>query len=139
MSNILTSTRMSPWWSATVLASAGFLGWAVFALLPGVEGYLAGRPLRIREAWDTAPYFIVGLPAMLITQAVVAYLDPARALRGPLWVVAGHVLGMVLVHPANTSLGLLPLAIVFVGVPLYLVFLLAAFLGSRVARFVGRA
>ena len=126
-------------WGPLTLLIIGFLGWTVFALLPGLEGYTAGRPLRIREAWDTTPYFVAGLPVMFIAQAVVAYFDPAKPLRAPLWLLGGHALGIALVHPANTSLGLLPLAILFVGVPLYILFVLAAFIGSGIARSLGRA
>jgi hypothetical protein len=125
-------------WGPLALLTIGFLGWTVFALLPGFEGHAAGRPFRIREAWDTVPYFAVGLPIMFVVQAIVAYLDSAHPLRGPLWLIGGHALGVALVHPANTGLGLLPLAILFVGVPLYVLFVVAALVGRGLARAAGR-
>jgi hypothetical protein len=131
------STRI-PNWGAVTLAVAGFLGWAVLALLPALDAYQTGGPLRIREAWDTAPYFPVAVPAMALVQVAVAYFNPVRPWQGPLWLLGGHTLGMALIHPAGTSLGLLPLSILFVGVPLYVVFLIAALIGSGIARVAGR-
>jgi hypothetical protein len=121
-------------WGPLALAIAGLLGWTVFALLPALDSYMAGGPLRIREAWDTSAYFVFALPAMFLVQTAVAYLEPAKSLRGPLWLLGGHVLGIVLVHPPGMSLGLLPLAILFVGLPLYILFVVAALIGSAIAR-----
>jgi hypothetical protein len=126
-------------WGPPGLLLVGFLGWTVFALLPGFEGSAAGRPFRIREAWDTVPYFAVGLPVMFAVQAAAAYFDSAHPLRGPLWLIGGHALGIALVHPAGTSLGLLPLAILFVGLPLYVLFVVAALIGRGLARVTGQA
>lgn len=132
-------TQLRRVWTALVLLIVGFLGWAVFAMLPGFDAYMAGRAFRIREAWDTTAYLVIGLPAMFIVQGVVAYTGPAKPWQAPLWLLGGHALGIALVHPANTSLGLLPLAILFVGVPLYVLFVLAAFIGHGIARSLGRA
>jgi hypothetical protein len=128
-------TRM---WGPLALLTVGFVVWILFALLPGFEGYAAGKPPRIREAWDTTSYFTIGLPIMFAAQVVVAYFEPVKPWRGPLWLLGGHALGIALVHPAGMSIGLLPLTIVFVGVPLFLLFLLAAFLGLGIARVLGR-
>jgi hypothetical protein len=46
----------------------------------------------------------------------------------------GHIVAMVFIHPAGTDLGLLPLAIVIMGMPLYTALLAAAFAGRMVRR-----
>jgi hypothetical protein len=109
------------------LAAGGFALWAVFALLPAL---VAGG--RVREAWDTELYWIVGVPLMLIALVAAGWRSQEALWKLALWPIAGHALGMVLIHQAGTSLGLLPLAILFIGLPMFLLFLLAAWIGRRV-------
>jgi hypothetical protein len=106
------------------LAVAGFALWAVFALLPAlVEGG------RVREAWDTELYWIAGVPQMLVALIAAGWLTQDALWKLALWPIAGHALGMVLIHQADTDLGLLPLAILFIGIPAFAVFMGAAGIG----------
>lgn len=115
----------------TILASAGFGVWALFSLLPVLSGH------GIREGWDTMPYWVVGIPLLLVLHALAGVLTDGGAWRLPLWTIGGHILGMVLVHKSGTGLGLLPLAVVFVGLPMYVVLYLATLTGRGLARLVG--
>jgi hypothetical protein len=115
----------------TILACAGFGVWALFSLLPILEGR------GIREGWDTAPYWLLGIPLLLVLHGLVGALTDSPAWRLPLWAIGGHILAMVLVSKSGASLGLLPLAIIFVGLPMYVVLSLATLTGRMIARFVG--
>jgi hypothetical protein len=115
----------------TVLFTAGFALWALTSLLPIAEG--------IREGWDRTVYWQVGLPLVTAVQVLVALFSTESMLRAPLWVILGHVVAMVLIHSPGTGLGLLPLAIIFMGLPIYIVLLFGAFIGRIVRRLTGLA
>jgi hypothetical protein len=120
---------------ALLTGLAGFLVWAVPSLLDDMRD----RPFRIVEAWDTTLYWAAGLPAMIVVSALVGALCGSRTWRVPLWLLAGHGLAMVLVHPAGTSLSLLPLTLALIGLVLYPLLWLAAFAGMSLGRLaVGR-
>jgi hypothetical protein len=110
----------------SVLFAAGFALWALTSALPMVAA--------VREGWDRPAYWQIGLPLVLAVQLLVALRSPERILIAPLWVLFGHVVAMLFIHPAGTGLGLLPLAIVVMGLPLYLLLLLADVLGRMVRR-----
>ena len=114
-----------------VLFVAGFALWALTSALPLTEA--------IREGWDRTSYWQIGLPVVFAAQVIVAILSTERITLAPLWVMLGHVFAMMFIHPAGTGLGLLPLAILFMGVPLYLILLLGAFIGRMVRRRTGLA
>jgi hypothetical protein len=111
------------------LAVAGFALWAVFALLPALaEGG------RVREAWDTELYWIAGVPLMLLALIAAGWRSQDAPWKLALWPIAGHALGMVLIQKAGTDLGLLPIAILFIGIPAFAVFTGAAAIGRGVRR-----
>jgi hypothetical protein len=114
-----------------VLLLAGFALWALTSALPLSEA--------VREGWDRPVYFQIGLPIVLAVQLVVAIVSDERMTVAPLFVLLGHVVAMVFIHPEGTGLGLLPLAVIFVGVPLYVVLLAAAFIGRMIRRLTGLA
>jgi hypothetical protein len=115
----------------TVLFAAGFALWALTSLLPFTEG--------IREGWDQPVYWQAGLPLVTAVQVLVTLVSSESVMRAPLWTILGHVVAMVLIHSPGTSLGLLPLAVVFMGLPIYGVLLFGAFIGRMVRRLTGLA
>jgi hypothetical protein len=112
--------------SRAILTIAGFTLWTSTSAFP-----LAAP---IREGWDRPVYWQVGLPLVLALQLLVALRSRERVVIAPLWVMLGHIVAMVFIHPAGTDLGLLPLAIVIMGMPLYAALLAAAFAGRMVRR-----
>jgi hypothetical protein len=109
-----------------LLFAAGFALWALTSVLP-----LSGT---LHEGWDRGPYWQIGVPVLFGVQAVAGALAAEPAWRQPLWVLAGHLAGMLLVHRSGTGLELLPFSIVFIGVPAYVGLYLAAFVGRVAAR-----
>ena len=74
------------------LAAAGLAVWTLFSAFSGrreLDGF------RLGEAWDGMSYFAIGLPFMAACVAFAAYRSPRRPLRWPLWMVAGHQLGVM--------------------------------------------
>jgi hypothetical protein len=55
----------------------------------------------------------------------------------PLFVLLGHAVAMVFIAPWGTQISLLPLAVIIIGLPVYLLLLLAAFIGQIVRRRTG--
>jgi hypothetical protein len=117
--------------AVTVAVGVGFVVWTVLSL---AAGRVYDGTFMVREAWDTPAYFSVGLPILLAGAGIAGWLRPERVWRWALLVVAGHVAAMVLIHPAGTGLGLLPLAIVFIGLPLALLLTIAAIVGALISR-----
>src|SRR5215471_2930517 len=107
-----------------LLFLAGFALWALTSLFP-----MSGS---LHEGWDRAPYWEVGVPLLFGVQAVAGAMSAEPAWRQPFWVLAGHLFGMLIVHRSGTGLNLLPLALLFIGIPAYVGLYLAAFVG-RVA------
>ncbi len=108
-----------------LLAAEAFAVWAVFAL-PRFTGRAT-----IREAWDSEPYWMFGIPVLLGSLALAGALS-----RKPVWLLAayaaiGHALAVALIAKDGASLGLLPLTIVLVGLPLFALFAAAAWLGRK--------
>jgi hypothetical protein len=112
--------------SRAILTVTGFALWTLTSAFP------IAAP--IREGWDRPVYWQVGLPLVLAAQLLVALRSRESVMIQPLWLMFGHVVAMVFIHPAGTDLGLLPLAIVFMGLPLYAMLLVAAFVGRMVRR-----
>jgi hypothetical protein len=117
--------------AAMVAVGAGFAVWAVLSL---AAGRMVDGRFMVREAWDTPAYFTVGLPVLLAGAGIAGWHRPERVWRWALLVVAGQAAAMALIHPAGSGLGLLPLAIVFVGLPLALVLTIAAIVGALISR-----
>jgi hypothetical protein len=114
-----------------MLACAGFGIWAIFSLMPALAGQ------GVREAWDSAPFWILGVPLLLALHGLAGALTEDGAWRLPLWAIGGHIAGMMLIHPTGTGLGLLPFAVVIIGIPMYVILLLATLTGRIIGRHVG--
>ncbi len=85
----------TPAGTGILLAGLGLVVWIGLSIWGGFATSESG--FRLREAWDTPAYFYFGLPVMVSAVAVAAFIRPARAWRWPLWLVAGHQLGVLLV------------------------------------------
>ena len=115
-----------------VMAVAGFALWTAFAVAPLFVGG------RIREPWDTGAYWILGLPALMVAQVMVAALTTMAPWRLAIWGAAGHFLAAVLVVRGGTSLGLWPLTLVVLGLPLFGALAIAGLVGQAIGRGAGR-
>jgi|SRR5215831_12576416 len=116
----------SQFWTCALLFVAGFALWALTSMLP-----FSGT---LHEGWDRAPYWEIGVPLLFGVQAVAGALAAEPAWRQPVWVLLGHLAGMLLVHRGGTDFNMLPLTIVFIGIPAYVGLYLAAFVGRVAAR-----
>jgi hypothetical protein len=125
---------MKPWLVRAALVLAGFALWAGFSLIP-----VAGGAVIIREAWDRAPYWQIGVPLLLVAQTAIAAASTEKIARLPQWTLAGHFLGMVLVRPWGMDFGLLPQAFGFVGLPAYGALIAASWTGHRIGGLLQRA
>jgi hypothetical protein len=120
---------MKPWLIAAASFLAGFSLWVGFSLIP-----LAGGAIIIREAWDQAPYWQIGVPLLVAAQTGLAAASRARISWLPLWTLAGHFTAMFVVRPWGADSSLLPLALVFIGTPAYGALLAASWLGRNLAK-----
>jgi hypothetical protein len=109
-----------------LLALASFAIWVLFAVLPMLFGG------AVREAWDTAPYWTVGVPLLLLSVALAGYASGAAPWKLALWAACGHIVAMMLTASDGASLGLLPLAIVVVGLPMFAALTAMAWLGRKI-------
>jgi hypothetical protein len=124
---------VSPAATGPLLAGTGLALWTGLSVWGGIG---ADAGFRLREAWDTAAYFYVGLPAMAIAVAIAAFHMPGRAWRWPLWVVGGHQAGVLLVGIGMQSgLSLIILAMLL-AIILTVVLAVPAFVASMLARHV---
>ena len=122
---------MKPTLVRVLLFVAGFAVWAVFSIVPAADGHFATR-----EAWDGAPYWQFGVPLLLAAQGMSAAASRENLPRLPLWTLAGHFLAMLAIRRSGTDFGLLPLAMVFIGIPAYAVLFLVSLAGRKLgARF----
>ncbi len=108
--------------AALLAATAGFVGWAAFSF--------GGR----REAWDSGGWWMVALPLLVLVAAILGYLVPRQVWRWAAAILGGQLLAMVVLRPAGTDLGLFPLTLVVLLVPLGLMFTVAALVGGAIAR-----
>jgi hypothetical protein len=118
-----------------LLALIGFTVWTAFSVLPGLTQ--SSAPFRVREAWDTALFWRLGVPLMLLAQAGVGAVVRDRFVWQPLWTIGGLFVGLLAVHPGSNDLGMFPIAVFLIGVPSYLGLLAAAAAGRAVGRFLG--
>ena len=114
-----------------LMFAAGFLLWAITSIFPILD--------RIREGWDGLGYWQIGVPIVLVMQLGAALVSRERPSLSPLWVLAGHALAMMLIHRAGADLGLVPLALVFIGLPAYAVLFMTALMGRKLAGFLKSA
>jgi hypothetical protein len=120
----MASERTLTAYTRPILALAGFAAWASFAVMPLFSGHVS-----MREAWDTSAYWSVGIPLLLAVQMAGGALLRGPCWGEPLWTLGGHFLGVVLLRNPGSSLSLFPLAVIFVGGPMYLVLFAAACAG----------
>ena len=106
-----------------IAAAAGFVGWAAFSL-GGTR----------REAWDSGSWWLVVLPVLALVAGILGYLVPQRVWRWAVAILGGQLVAMILLRPAGTDLGLLPLTVILLLVPLGLVFTALALIGGAIAR-----
>ena len=127
-----TLARRPSWLSGLVLAFIGFAVWTLFSLWPWLTN--SGAPFRIREAWDIALFWQVGVPVMLLAQLVGGMLSEGRISWQPLGMLGGLLAGIMLVRPAGSDPGMLPLAAILMGGPAYIGLLAATVTGRMIAR-----
>lgn len=122
----MPATRLRPPPAGVSLALESFAIWVLFAALP----LLADG--TVREAWDTAPYWTVGIPLLLLSLALAGYASGAAPWKLALSAACGHIVAMILTASDGANLGLLPLAIVFVGLPMFAALTAMAWLGRKI-------
>jgi hypothetical protein len=115
--------------AAAILAIESFAIWAAFSAVP----FITGRP-GIREAWDTSAYWRAGVPLLVVSVALAGFLSRDKPMALAAWTVAGHFLGILLIAKPGSDLGLLPLALVFIGAPAFGIFTGVAWLAGRLRR-----
>jgi hypothetical protein len=118
---------MNPLLVRVALLIAGFALWAIFSVAPASDGHLL-----FREAWDQELYWRIGVPLLIIAHAALAASCIEKPSLLALWPLAGHVLGMILVHRSGTDFALLPLTFLFIGVPFYGALFVASLVGRQI-------
>ena len=108
--------------AAVLSVAAGAIVWAGLSLAAGG-----------REAWDTPAYWLIGIPVFAVVAAVAGYLAPVRVWRWPVWMALGQMVTLFLIRP-GTGLGLFPLALLFVGLPMVVFLTVPALIGGAIAR-----
>ena len=117
--------------AAALCAATGFLVWAVLSF---ASGHTVDDRFVVREAWDSGPYWVAGLPLVALIAAVAGFMVPRRVWRWPAWAALGQALAMALVHPPGTEPGLVPVAALFIGIPLVLLMTVPALIAGVAAR-----
>ena len=74
---------------------------------------------------------------MLLAQAVGGALTDGKVPVQPVWMLGGFLAGVVLVHPGGSDFGLLPLALVLIGLPSYVALLGATAVGRAAGEAFG--
>jgi hypothetical protein len=94
--------RLSGGAAAASAAAAGAFGWLLVAAVDGR-----------REAWDSAWYFTLFLPAMALLVGALAFAAPERPARVAFALAGGQAVVAVLQNPDG---GLLPLGLILFAV-----------------------
>jgi hypothetical protein len=115
--------RLHPVVAAALAAAVGFASWALFA---------SGEPGR--EAWDSPLWWSEVVPALSVTVGILGALLPNAVWRWSTAAMVGQLLAMIVLRPSGTDLGLLPLAIIFVLVPMAILLTIPALIGGMIAR-----
>ena len=115
-----------------MLAATGWAVWTGLSIWAGMTDQQPG--LGLRDAWDLDAYLYLGIPIMAIAVAAAAFHSPERAWRWPLWLVAGHQFGMLLVGLGMQSALSLFILTLILAVMLAAAFALPALIGSQLAR-----
>ena len=115
-----------------LLAATGLTVWTALSIWAAIGPHEPA--FGIREAWNTNAYFLLGLPFMAAAVGVAAYQIPERCWRWPLWLVAGHQIGMMLGGLGMQSgLSLVILALI-IATLLAALFAIPALIGGHLAR-----
>ncbi len=122
----------SPAGMGVVLALIGLMTWTSLSIWGGLTS--AEESFRLREAWDTQPYFYVGLPIMSLAVAAAAFVRPERPWRWALWLVGGHQVGVVLVGVGMQSAPSLLVLTIILAILFAVFFAVPAMLGAMAAR-----
>jgi hypothetical protein len=118
--------------TAIVLGGFGFGVWIALSIIGGLASDEGG--FKLREAWDTAAYFYLGLPLMALAVAIAGFIKPNRVWRWPLALVAGHMAGvLVLGLGMQSGLSLILLTLIL-AVLLCVFFAVPAALGAMASR-----
>ncbi len=132
MSGEIQRLAASPSALGFALAGVGFIVWIGLSIVGGLTAADVG--FRLRDAWDTAPYFYVGLPIMALAVALAAFLQPERPWRWPVWLAAGHQAGVLLVGLGMQSGLSLAILTLILGTLLAAIFAIPALAGAEAAR-----
>lgn len=119
-------------------AFAGLAAWIGPALMGGVAG-VGAEGFRIREAWDTPLYWTCALPVLVAVIVACGYFGSTARWRLAFWALVGHIVGMLWVLPAGTSLMLLPITALFFACFLFPLLWLAGLAGGGLARIMSGA
>ena len=130
----VTAPHRPSWLPGPMLALVGFSVWTLFSLWPWLMNSHA--PFRIREAWDTTLFWHVGAPVMLLAQLAGGMLSDGKISAQPFGMLCGFFAGVLLVHPAGGDLGMLPVALILIGAPAYLVLLAVAVVGRTLGKYL---
>ncbi len=115
-----------------LLAATGLITWTGLSVW---GGFAPDEPaFRLREAWDILAYFYVGVPIMALAVAIAAFLKPHRVWRWPIWLVAGHQIGVMLVGLGMQSAPSLLILTIILAILLAAGFAIPAMLGAMAAR-----
>ena len=117
-----------------LVAGLGFVMWTALSVLGGLVSDESA--FRLREAWDTAAYFYVGIPVMALAVGIAAFIRPERAWRWPLWLVGGHQIGVLLIGLGMQSGLSLILLTLILAVLLTAFFFVPALIGAMAARWL---
>ena len=117
-----------------LVAGLGLVMWTALSVLGGLVSDESA--FRLREAWDTAAYFYVGIPVMALAVGIAAFIRPERAWRWPLWLVAGHQTGLLLIGLGMQSGLSLILLTLILAVLLTAFFFVPALIGAMAARWL---
>lgn len=121
-----------PMIAAAIAVTTGFAIWAALSI--GGGRMLDGHTFIVGEAWDGPAYWTVGLSAFALAAAVSGYVSPVKVWRWPLCVALGQGIGMLLLRPPGSEFALVPVALLFVGLPLVVALTVPAIAGGVAAR-----
>jgi hypothetical protein len=121
-----------PFVAASIAAATGFAIWAGLSI--GGGRMLDGDTFIVGEAWDGPAYWTLGLTAYALAAAVGGYIVPQKVWRWPLFIALGQGAAMILLRPPGSDFALVPVALLFVGVPLVVALTIPAIAGGILAR-----
>jgi hypothetical protein len=124
----------SPVGLAVFAATLGFVMWTALSIIGGL---VSDEPaFRLREAWDTSAYFYLGVPLMALGVGIAGFISPKQAWRWPLWLVAGHQAGVLLVGLGMQSGLSLILLTAILAILMTVFFFIPALIGAMAAKWL---